>query len=136
MTESEHELQVASISVQPGSFRTEATNAGLPAKQIEGYQLAHHVVDLLSKAAGSELGDPTKAAARIIAFVTEPGRKLPLRFVVGDDAFDSLKGFIRSSWMIWKRPRSGTPGQISELSEAYSDISPLPTHTNDPHLRI
>ncbi|KAJ6614752.1 hypothetical protein B0H10DRAFT_2262822 [Mycena sp. CBHHK59/15] len=48
---------------------------------------------VMSKLAGSEPGDPVKAAAKIIAFVTEPGRKLPLRFVVGNDAFDRLKAF-------------------------------------------
>lgn len=43
--------------------------------------------------AGTQRGDPTKAAAKIIDFVTEPGRELPLRLAVGDDAFENLKAF-------------------------------------------
>ncbi|KAJ7491123.1 dehydrogenase [Mycena latifolia] len=91
------EYNIRSISVQPGAFRTEvlqSTNVGRAAKFIEGYQLVHGVIDYMSKAAGSEAGDPVKGAQRIIAFVADPERKqLPLRFVVGDDAFDSLKAF-------------------------------------------
>ncbi|KAJ7144905.1 dehydrogenase [Mycena crocata] len=91
------EYNIRSISVQPGAFRTEvlqSTNVGRAAKLIEGYQLAHGVIDSMSKGAGSEPGDPAKAAENIIAFVADAGRKqLPLRFVVGDDAFASLKAF-------------------------------------------
>ncbi|KAJ6606158.1 dehydrogenase [Mycena vulgaris] len=91
------EYNIRSISVQPGAFRTEvlqSTNVGRAAKFIEGYQLAHGVIDFMSNLAGAEAGDPVKAAQNIVAFVTDPARKqLPLRFVVGDDAFASLKAF-------------------------------------------
>jgi NAD(P)-dependent dehydrogenase (short-subunit alcohol dehydrogenase family) len=82
---------------QPGAFRTEVLKSGsvsLAEKFIEGYQFAHGVVDFMGKGAGSEPGDPAKAAANILAFVADPERKqLPLRFVIGDDAFSSLKAF-------------------------------------------
>ncbi|KAJ7494481.1 3-oxoacyl-reductase [Mycena galericulata] len=91
------EYNIRSISVQPGAFRTEvlkSTNVGRAAKFIEGYQLAHGTIDFMSKIGGTEAGDPAKAAANIIAFVTDSTRKqLPLRFVVGDDAFSALKEF-------------------------------------------
>jgi hypothetical protein len=58
----------------------------LAEKFIEGYQFAHGVVDFVGKGAGSEPGDPAKAAAKILAFVA-------LQFVIGDDAFASLKVF-------------------------------------------
>ncbi|KAF7353784.1 Short-chain dehydrogenase/reductase family protein [Mycena venus] len=91
------EYNIRSISVQPGAFRTEvlkSTNVSLAATFIEGYQLAHGVIDYMGKGAGLEPGDPTKAAESILEFVADPKRKqLPLRFVVGDDAFASLKAF-------------------------------------------
>lgn len=63
-------------------------------KTIEGYTAAHGTVDFMTNNTASQLGDPAKAAANIIAFVADPKRtQLPLRFVVGDDAFDSLKAF-------------------------------------------
>ncbi|KAJ7885409.1 putative short-chain oxidoreductase [Mycena leptocephala] len=91
------EYNIRSISVQPGAFRTEVLKSGsvsLAEKFIEGYQFAHGVVDFMGKGAGSEPGDPAKAAANILAFVADPERKqLPLRFAIGDDAFASLKAF-------------------------------------------
>ncbi|KAJ7118900.1 putative short-chain oxidoreductase [Mycena epipterygia] len=92
------EYNIRSISVQPGAFRTEVLqptgNVGRAAKVIEGYQLAHGVVDFMLKSAGKEAGDTSKGAANIIAFVTDPARKqLPLRFVLGDDAFATLNAF-------------------------------------------
>ncbi|KAJ6546855.1 hypothetical protein B0H19DRAFT_1032175 [Mycena capillaripes] len=91
------EYNIRSISVQPGAFRTEvlkSNNVSRAAKLIEGYQFAHGVIDFMGNGAGQEPGDPAKAAANILAFVADPERKqLPLRFVVGDDAFASLKGF-------------------------------------------
>ncbi|KAJ7253364.1 3-oxoacyl-reductase [Mycena haematopus] len=91
------EYNIRSISVQPGAFRTEvlkSTNVKRAAKSIEGYQVAHGVIEYMGKGAGSEPGDPTKAAENIIAFVTDSKRQqLPLRFAIGDDAFATLKAF-------------------------------------------
>ncbi|KAJ7684459.1 putative short-chain oxidoreductase [Mycena polygramma] len=91
------EYNIRSMAVQPGAFRTEvskSTNSSRAAKFIEGYQLAHGVIDHLSNHAGSEPGDPAKAAANIVAFVADAARtQLPLRFVVGDDAYGQLKAF-------------------------------------------
>jgi hypothetical protein len=71
-----------------------STNVSHAAKFIEGYQLAHGVIEDLGNGVGSEAGDPVKAAENILAFVTDPKRQqLPLRFAIGDDAFASLKAF-------------------------------------------
>ncbi|KAJ7660327.1 putative short-chain oxidoreductase [Mycena polygramma] len=94
-----HELAeygIRSISVQPGAFRTEvlqSTNARFAAKSIEGYNLVHGVMESFFKFAGQEPGDTAKAARNIITVVTKA--ELPLRFVVGDDAFASLESFYR-----------------------------------------
>ncbi|KAJ7356401.1 putative short-chain oxidoreductase [Mycena albidolilacea] len=93
------EYGIRSISVQPGTFRTEAlkpVNARFAANVIEGnYALAHGVVDFLSKhVAGNEPGDPAKGAQNIIALVTKAGQ-LPLRFVVGDDGHPKLEKFYK-----------------------------------------
>ncbi|KAJ7633582.1 putative short-chain oxidoreductase [Mycena polygramma] len=90
------EYNIRSISVQLGEFRTEIlnpTNARIAAKLIEGYELVHSVLGSFSKHAGHEPGDAAKAARNIIAVVTKP--ELPLRLVLGDDAFKSVDSFYR-----------------------------------------
>ncbi|KAJ7184455.1 short-chain oxidoreductase [Mycena filopes] len=91
------EYNIRSISVQPGAFRTAvllSTNLVHAAKVVEGYQVAHGTMEVIGKQAGVEPGDPAKAAANIIQFLTDPKRtQLPLRFVIGDDAFASVKAF-------------------------------------------
>lgn len=81
----------------PGVFHTDvlqSTNGGRVAKIIDGYQLAHGTFELFSNLGGTEPGDPAKAAANILAFVADPAREqLPLRFVVGDNAFVDIRAF-------------------------------------------
>ncbi|KAF7336130.1 Short-chain dehydrogenase reductase sdr [Mycena venus] len=90
------EYGIRSISVQPSGFRTEFfNNAGArPAgKIIEGYELVHGTINYMAtEYARIVPGDPVKAARNIIKVVTRP-EPLPLRFVVGDDAFASFKAF-------------------------------------------
>ena len=49
-------------------------------------------MDYFSNNVGKEAGDPAKGSTNIIAFVTTR-KELPLRFVLGDDAFATLKAF-------------------------------------------
>ncbi|KAF7340313.1 Short-chain dehydrogenase/reductase family protein [Mycena venus] len=92
------EYGIRSISVQPGNFRTEVlkpTNGRFAANKVDGYAMAHGVVEFLSKQyAGNEPGDPVKGAQNIITLVTKNG-KLPLRLVLGDDAFPKLETFYK-----------------------------------------
>ncbi|KAJ7885403.1 hypothetical protein B0H13DRAFT_2535907 [Mycena leptocephala] len=63
-------------------------SVSLAEKFIEGYQFAHGVVDFMGKGAGSEPGDPAKAAANILVFVADPGRKqLPCGLLSGTMRF-------------------------------------------------
>ncbi|KAJ6468528.1 hypothetical protein C8R47DRAFT_1055836 [Mycena vitilis] len=90
------EYNIRSISIQLGEFRTEIlkpTNARIAAKSIEGYELVHRVLGSFSKLAGNEPGDAAKAARNVINAVTKP--ELPLRLVLGDDAFKSVDSFYR-----------------------------------------
>ncbi|KAJ7095617.1 short-chain alcohol dehydrogenase [Mycena epipterygia] len=92
------EYGIRSISVQPGSFRTEViqTNVRIAEKTIEGYAVTHGTMDFAKKnLAGKEPGDTVKGARNIIALVTRPDA-LPLRFALGDDAFSGLKTFYEA----------------------------------------
>ncbi|KAK6988708.1 short-chain dehydrogenase reductase sdr [Favolaschia claudopus] len=91
------EYNIRSICILPSAFRTDFfNNAGsvLPATRIEGYQVAHGVMDYMVSPQFTENapGDPVKAAERIIKVVTKPGELLT-RFAMGDDAYKNLKGF-------------------------------------------
>ncbi|KAJ6516728.1 hypothetical protein C8R47DRAFT_1088150 [Mycena vitilis] len=91
------EYGIRSISVQPGAFRTavfQATNVRFPGKTIEGYQAAHAVADMI--AVWQQPGDPAKAARNIVTLVTKPDSDLPLRFVIGDDAFPGAEKFYKA----------------------------------------
>ncbi|KAJ7805701.1 putative short-chain oxidoreductase [Mycena olivaceomarginata] len=79
------EFNIKCISIQPGMFRTavsDATNIRRGSNQIPDAQ------------AGTERGDPTKAAVKILDFVAGAvGEDLPLRLPLGEDAFPDLKAF-------------------------------------------
>ncbi|KAJ7090998.1 hypothetical protein C8R44DRAFT_891695 [Mycena epipterygia] len=92
------EYGIRSISVQPGNFRTEViqTNVRVAEKMIDGYAVTHGTIKFIRKnVRGKEPGDPVKGARNIIALVTKPDA-FPLRFVLGDDAFASLKTFYEA----------------------------------------
>ncbi|KAJ7083453.1 putative short-chain oxidoreductase [Mycena epipterygia] len=90
------EFNVKCISIQPGTFRTsvtESSNLGWASNRIPEYTVPGQVLERFGAWEGTQRGDPKKAAVKIIDFVTEPGRELPLRLAVGDDAFENLKAF-------------------------------------------
>jgi hypothetical protein len=77
-------------------FRTsvaEATNIRRGSNRIEEYEVPDKLFVEYSAAAGTERGDTLKAVVKIIDFVTNPGRKLPMRLPLGADAFEQLKAF-------------------------------------------
>ncbi|KAF8188944.1 hypothetical protein K438DRAFT_1919755 [Mycena galopus ATCC 62051] len=89
------EFNVRCISIQPGMFRTsvaESTNLRRGSHRIAEYTAPDKVFVDYNAAAGTERGDPTKAAVKILDFVTSI-EDLPLRLPVGEDAFESLKAF-------------------------------------------
>ncbi|KAJ7113802.1 putative short-chain oxidoreductase [Mycena epipterygia] len=88
------ELDVKCISIQPGIFRTsvaESSNLRRGSHRIHEYKAPAETMAWYSGQAGTERGDPRKGATKIIDFITQPGRELPLRLPVGEDAFESLK---------------------------------------------
>lgn len=72
----------------------ESSNLRGPETRVEGYGAAHEWFELFNGQAGQERGDTAKAAARIVELVaTDPRRELPLRFAIGDDAYENLRDF-------------------------------------------
>ncbi|KAJ7671421.1 putative short-chain oxidoreductase [Mycena polygramma] len=91
------EYGIRSISVQPGAFRTDvfqSNNLRLPETTIDGYQAAHGVAAMIP--VWQQPGDPAKGAHNIITLVTKPGSDLPLRFVIGDEAFPGAEKFYKA----------------------------------------
>jgi hypothetical protein len=80
-------------------FRTavsDATNIRRGSNQIPEYKgtASDKVFVDYSAQAGTERGDPTKAAVKILDFVAGAvGEDLPLRLPLGEDAFPDLKAF-------------------------------------------
>lgn len=77
-------------------FRTsvaESSNLRRGSHRIPEYKVPEEAMVWYSGQAGTERGDPRKGAAKIIDFITQPIRELPLRLPVGEDAFESLKAF-------------------------------------------
>ncbi|KAJ7336732.1 putative oxidoreductase,short chain dehydrogenase [Mycena albidolilacea] len=93
------DFNIKCISIQPGMFRTavsDATNIRRGSNQIPEYKgtASDKVFVDYSARAGTERGDPTKAAVKILDFVTgAAGEDLPLRLPLGEDAFLDLKAF-------------------------------------------
>jgi NAD(P)-dependent dehydrogenase (short-subunit alcohol dehydrogenase family) len=76
------------MNVQPGGLRTNFNGASLGASQeiIADYEHSAHVARrALAGAHGRQPGDPSKAAAMILAALEAPA--MPMNLVLGDDAF-------------------------------------------------
>jgi hypothetical protein len=77
-------------------FRTsvaESSNLRRGSHRIPEYTVPDKVFVEYNAAAGTERGDPVKAAVKMLDFVTGHGQELPLRLPIGEDAFESLKAF-------------------------------------------
>src|ERR1700761_2296741 len=75
-------------------FRTsvsESSNLRRGLHRISEYTAPDKVFVDYNSATGTERGDPSKAAEKIIDFVTDPARAMPLRLPLGEDAFENLK---------------------------------------------
>ncbi|KAF8179725.1 hypothetical protein K438DRAFT_1768758 [Mycena galopus ATCC 62051] len=78
---------------QPGFCRTAvAESAGRGLHRIPEYTLPYKAWINRIAAAGTERGDPPKAAVKILEFVTSAEQEFPLR-LFGDDSFENLKAF-------------------------------------------
>ncbi|KAF9076966.1 hypothetical protein BDP27DRAFT_1357732 [Rhodocollybia butyracea] len=95
-----HELaafNIRAMSVTLGNFRTSIalpSSHKLPTKSIDGYDLAHQFDKMYHESSGKELGDPEKAAKKLLDVVMlKTDRPLPVRFTLGDDSV----GLVRRS---------------------------------------
>jgi NAD(P)-dependent dehydrogenase (short-subunit alcohol dehydrogenase family) len=84
------EFGVYATVVYPGLFRTEFLSQGslaVPANPISDYKAARSLQDLYQKdIAGTQSGDPVKAADLLIKIAEEPSA--PLHLFLGADAYD------------------------------------------------
>ncbi|KAJ6462589.1 putative short-chain oxidoreductase [Mycena sanguinolenta] len=88
------EFNVKCVSIQPSQFRTTiAATLQRGSHRIPGYTVADKVVVDYKAASGTERGDPAKAIARILDFITAEGLDLPLRLPLGDAAYENVKSF-------------------------------------------
>ncbi|KAJ6587374.1 3-oxoacyl-reductase [Mycena sp. CBHHK59/15] len=95
-----HELAKFNIrctSIQAGAYRTSVAESGnlkIAANKIDGYEGAHEWIETFNKSAGTERGDVRIAASKIIELISvDPGRPLPMRLALGEDAYESMKAF-------------------------------------------
>lgn len=77
-------------------FRTaiaKSSNLRRGSHRISEYTAPDKVIVEYKAVTGTERGDPTKAAVKILDFSTAKGQDLLLRLPLGEDAFQSLKAF-------------------------------------------
>jgi NAD(P)-dependent dehydrogenase (short-subunit alcohol dehydrogenase family) len=84
-------LGIRTLIVEPGAFRTEFGGARMQrSREIGAYaESAGATRAALDAVAGSQPGDPRKAAAAILAALDAPDP--PLRLALGDDAVDNIR---------------------------------------------
>jgi len=98
ITEALAEHGISVTSVEPGYMRTDflrPVSVGLPAATTDAYPAVRTMVaQHLDEIPGTQLGDPAKAAAAIIAVATTGGA--PLHQLLGSDSLALAEGKIRS----------------------------------------
>ena len=97
----EHNIQV--LIVEPGAFRTNFLGAykTTAASSVENYSAAKSVLDKFVEWNGSQPGDPTKAASRIVEAVAGTGmagnlKGKVLRLPLGPDCVSRVEAKIKS----------------------------------------
>ncbi|KAJ3767621.1 NAD(P)-binding protein [Lentinula raphanica] len=91
-------FNIRAVSIILGAFRTSVASSNTKASTniIEGYDAAHKFHEDFRKRSGQEIGDPVKAAKRILDLVTMKTEKpLPSRFAVGEDAIQLSKKHLK-----------------------------------------
>jgi NAD(P)-dependent dehydrogenase (short-subunit alcohol dehydrogenase family) len=84
-------LGIRTLIVEPGAFRTEFGGASMHrSREIDAYADSAGATRMaLDAVAGSQPGDPRKAAAAILTALDAPDP--PLRLALGDDAVDNIR---------------------------------------------
>ncbi len=98
-------LGIKVLIVEPGAFRTGLFgNHSASSPMPEYAETAGRTRELVEGGAGTQPGDPAKAAAAILAALDSPDT--PLRLPLGDDAIDALLGHLdrtRADIMTWEK---------------------------------
>jgi NAD(P)-dependent dehydrogenase (short-subunit alcohol dehydrogenase family) len=102
-------LGITGVIIEPGYFRTGFLKEGGDNKQSMANQMTEEykdtaipiVRDALAKANNNQPGDPKKGAKIIVDVLTKTGvaegKEIPLRLVLGNDAFQTIKGKLDST---------------------------------------
>ncbi|KAL6070229.1 Oxidoreductase BOA17 [Balamuthia mandrillaris] len=114
-------LGIAVTVIEPGSFRTallkEGSNLGAASRHIDDYKpSAGYALKVVKERDGKQEGDAVKGAQRIVDVLTLSGsaagrQQIPIRFALGGDAVEAIKGKIQSSLAMleeWKDLSLGT----------------------------
>ena len=97
-------LGIKVLIVEPGAFRTELfgnISASTPMSDYAG--TAGKTRDMIETSAGSQPGDPAKAAAAVLTALGAPNT--PLRLPLGDDAVDAILAHLdgaRADIVTWE----------------------------------
>ncbi|KAL0576263.1 hypothetical protein V5O48_005707 [Marasmius crinis-equi] len=101
-------FNIRCMTVNLGSFRTAVagSNTKVPAKgEIEGYEDAHSFVHNFQGGSGQELGDPDKAADKIIDLLNLTDKPLPAKLPIGEDAFGNAERVLDRQSKVLKEYR-------------------------------
>ena len=83
--------------VEPGYLRTDflrPASLGLPARESDAYPAVREMTETHKRMPGSQLGDPTKAAAAIIAVAVRGGA--PVHQILGSDSLQLAEARVQS----------------------------------------
>ncbi|KAF5319883.1 hypothetical protein D9758_016058 [Tetrapyrgos nigripes] len=96
-------FNIRATSIILGAFRTAVAGSGTmkpEAGEIAGYDEAHEFLKVFQERSGKELGDPDKAAKKVLDLVTPSSelsaRPLPPRLVMGEDAVEFSTKILKS----------------------------------------
>ncbi|KAF5393148.1 hypothetical protein D9757_001324 [Collybiopsis confluens] len=91
-------FNIRAMSVNLGAFRTSvaSSNSKGPQNTIQDYEAAHDWHKMFQERSGTELGDPNKAARKLLDLVTlNTEKSLPVRFALGDDAVNLIRKALK-----------------------------------------
>jgi NAD(P)-dependent dehydrogenase (short-subunit alcohol dehydrogenase family) len=103
-------LGIKVLIVEPGAFRTGLFGSHSASASLPDYaDTVGRTREMVESGAGTQPGDPAKAAAAILAALDAPDT--PLRLPLGDDAVDAILGHLdstRADLLTWEKVARAT----------------------------
>jgi NAD(P)-dependent dehydrogenase (short-subunit alcohol dehydrogenase family) len=103
-------LGIKVLIVEPGAFRTGLFGSHSASASLPDYaDTVGRTREMVESGAGTQPGDPAKAAAAILAALDAPDT--PLRLPLGDDAVDAVLGHLdstRADLLTWEKVARAT----------------------------